>query len=108
MPNRLVLQASLAVKKPLRYSPTGAAVLECTVWHASEVDQGASRRRLSFFTAVKAVGPVAEQLSMQPIGQALVLVGFVAPRAAARSREEAAARPVSGLIFNVTEFETGD
>jgi hypothetical protein len=45
---------------------------------------------------------------MQPIGQMLVLAGFVAPRAAARSREEAAARPVSGLIFNVTEFEIGE
>ncbi len=106
--NHLWLDASLADKKPLRYSPSGAAVFECTVWHASEVKQASSERKLTFFASVKAVGPVAEQLSLQPVGQSLKLAGFVAPKAAARSREEAAARPVTGLIFNVTEFEIGE
>ncbi|MFM1880542.1 MAG: hypothetical protein RLZZ344_776 [Pseudomonadota bacterium] len=107
MVNRLSLAASLADKKPLRYSPSGAAVLECTIWHESQVRQASSERKLSFLAPVKAIGPIAEQLAVQPLGQALKLSGFVAPRAAARSRSEAAARPVAGLIFHVTEFEIG-
>ena len=107
MLNRLSIEASLADKKPLRYSPSGAAVLECTVWHESQVKQASSDRKLSFLAPVKAVGPIAEQLAVQPLGQALRLSGFVAPRASARSQTEAAARPVAGLIFHVTEFDIG-
>lgn len=83
-------------------------MLDFVFWHESMVEQAQGSRQLSFFAQAKAIGAVAERLQHWPVDQRLRLKGFAAPRAAARPRFQAAARPVSGLMFHVTDFTSGE
>lgn len=102
--NRLVLSGQLLIQEPCRSSPTGHPVLECSIWHLSEQLEADSQRQLAFRLAAKAVGAVAQRL-MKCHGQQLRFRGFVAPRRAARSSEDAQSSPAATMIFHITDFE---
>ncbi|MGA0882992.1 MAG: hypothetical protein ACO3QP_09325 [Burkholderiaceae bacterium] len=104
--NGVHLRGQLMHQEPIRTSPTGVSVLECTVWHESQVQEAASARRLAFACPARALGPVAHQLSRESADQWLLIKGFLAPRRAAFSTKEAmTGRFAPGLIFHITEYE---
>jgi primosomal replication protein N len=93
-------------QEQIRTSPTGVPVLECTIWHESQVEESASARKLAFACPARALGAVAQQLSRESSEQWLLIKGFVAPRRAAFSTKEAmTGRFAPGLIFHITEYE---
>ncbi len=104
--NGVSLRGQLVQHEPIRTSPTGVPVLECTIWHEAEVVEAAAARRLAFACPARALGPVAQRLSLESPEQWLLIKGFVAPRRGAFSTKDAMnGRFTPGLIFHITEYE---
>ncbi|MCS6810237.1 MAG: primosomal replication protein N [Tepidimonas sp.] len=82
LPNRLQLQARLAERTPLRYTPAGMAAQDVVLEHESmQVEAGGQRLATLRLKAV-AFGVQAEQLAKLALGSELLCQGFLvsAPR----------------------------
>ena len=81
-------------KSALRFTPAGVAVLEASFEHQGAVVEAASPRTLKFEFSAIALGAVAQALDREPLGQSVMLEGFIAPRTRRSTR----------LVMHVTEY----
>ena len=93
--NRLVLDASLHDREPLRYTPAGIPALSLTLRHASEQPEAEGRRKVECEIAAVAYGSLAESLSRLPADAGLRARGFLARRY----------RTGITLCLHITEYE---
>jgi primosomal replication protein N len=77
--NLLQLSAVVVERKAKRYTPAGLPVVEMLVQHQSAVQEAGLSRTIELFMSVKAIGTIAEQLELVPLGTALRCEGFLAP-----------------------------
>ena len=78
--NRLVLDATLAERGDLRYTPAGLPALECVLRHASIQSEAGGERKVDCELAAVSFGEQALSLARFPIGTALRCKGFLARR----------------------------
>jgi primosomal replication protein N len=78
--NRLVLEATLADRGDLRYTPAGIPALDLTLLHASVQSEAGSERKVECELAAVAFGAEATSLSRVAKGTALRCEGFIARR----------------------------
>ena len=77
--NRLEVQGQVFELSPLRYTPSGVAVLEFLLSHESEVIEAGQPRRLAFTLAVVAMGDLAQMALTTSLGCTVRVQGFLAP-----------------------------
>ncbi len=94
--NRLTLDATLAQRGDLRYTPAGIPALECVLKHASVQPEAGGERKVDCELAAVAFGETAVALSKMPAGSALRCKGFLARRY----------RTGITLALHVNEFES--
>jgi primosomal replication protein N len=78
--NRLQLDATLAQRDPLRYTPAGIPAVDCTLSHASTQPEAGGERRVECEMHAVAFADVAVALSKLRIGSELRCEGFLARR----------------------------
>jgi primosomal replication protein N len=78
--NRLVLDATLAERGDLRYTPAGIPALECVLRHASTQPEAGGERKVECELAAVAFGDPATALAGIANGTALRCKGFLARR----------------------------
>jgi primosomal replication protein N len=78
--NRLTLDATLASRDPLRYTPAGLPALDCTLRHASQQLEAGGARKVECELAALAFGEVAKALADVAPGTILRCEGFLARR----------------------------
>ena len=78
--NRFVLDATLAQRDPLRYTPAGIPAIDCTLHHASMQQEAGGERRVECEIHAVAFAETALALSRMNAGSALRCEGFLARR----------------------------
>jgi primosomal replication protein N len=78
--NRLVLDATLAERGDLRYTPAGVPALECVLRHASVQPEAGGERKVDCELAAVAFGDPARALAQVRPGSVLRCKGFLARR----------------------------
>lgn len=96
MENRVRLGGTLQAREPLRYSPAGIPIVDATIAHRSSQPQAGHEKEVDFEARIVAVDAAAMRLGSLPLGVALRLEGFLAPRR----------RHARSLVLHVTELET--
>ena len=96
--NRVVLDATLAQRSDLRYTPAGVPAIECVLRHASMQPEAGGERRVECDLAAVAFGDPATSLSRVANGTALRCKGFLARRY----------RTGATVALHVNEFELLD
>ena len=76
--NQLVLSATIAEAKPLRYTPAGVPAIDLRLDHESEVEEAGSRRQVKMELRAVAFGTMAETLAKQAVGSGFRFSGFLA------------------------------
>ena len=95
--NQVRIRAQSVAKSALRYTPAGIAVFEAAFVHEGTVSEAGGERKLAFEFSTVALGPIALALEREPLGAALSLAGFIAPRTRRSTR----------LVLHITEYEIG-
>ncbi len=80
MTNRLELDAVLCERDALRYTPAGIPMLTTSVRHQSQQMEAGHAREVEFELQAIFAGVTAERADRLPLGRALHLSGFIAPR----------------------------
>lgn len=106
--NQLVLVGRIHDRKDLRILPNSMPILECTLWHESQVTEANADRSLAFLMPARCLGSVAERMARLQIGASIRAWGFIAPRRQARHESADQARPATSLIFTINEFTLGE
>jgi len=78
--NTLILDATLAQRDPLRYTPAGIPAVDCTLQHTSTQAEAGGERKVECELFAVAFGEVALALSRLRIGSELRCEGFLARR----------------------------
>jgi len=78
--NRLTLDASLAERGDLRYTPAGIPAVDCVLRHASIQPEAGGERKVECELQAVAFGEPALALSKLPPGTELRCKGFLARR----------------------------
>jgi primosomal replication protein N len=78
--NRLTLDATIATRDDLRYTPAGLPALTVTLRHASEQPEAGGRRKVDCEIVAVAFGDTARRLASLPVGSAIRCEGFLARR----------------------------
>jgi primosomal replication protein N len=106
--NQLILVGCIHEQKELRVLPNGMPILECALWHESQVTEASSDRSLAFLMPARSLGSVAERMARLQLGTSIRAWGFIAPRRQARLESADQARPANSLIFTINEFTLGE
>ena len=93
-----MLDATLAQRGDLRYTPAGIPALDCVLMHASVQAEAGGKRKVDCELAAVAFGDPATALAKLPTGTALRCTGFLARRY----------RTGITVALHVAEFETLD
>jgi len=94
--NRLTLDATLAERGDLRYTPAGIPALDCVLRHASVQPEAGGERKVDCELQAIAFGAPALALSKLPTGTELRCKGFLARRY----------RTGQTLALHLNEFES--
>ena len=78
--NRLILDATLAQRDPLRYTPAGIPAVDCTLQHASTQAEAGGERKVECELFAVAFDEVALALARMRVGSELRCEGFLARR----------------------------
>jgi primosomal replication protein N len=92
--NRWVLEAQLAERAAVRYTPAGLPALDVMLKHRSEVSQDGQARRVEFTTRAVAIGAIVQQLQGMALNQPAVFAGFLS-----------ASRNGRGILFHITTID---
>ena len=92
--NQVRLRAAPVAKSALRYTPAGIPVAELSLRHDGAVTEAGIERQLGFEFPAVAIGPVAIALDREPLGRAIDIAGFIAPKGRRSNR----------LIVHITEY----
>lgn len=96
--NHIALTATLVEREVLRYTPAGVAAIEAVFRHEGEVIEAGGVRQLKFELDTITLGSLAQRIQALPLGTAIQLTGFIAPRSH-RTRK---------LRIHITDFESGE
>ena len=91
--NRLVIQASLAERGALRYTPAGLPALDLQLQHESEVSHEGQVRKVALELRALVIGSLVSKVALLPMGSPLSATGFLAP-----------ARNGRGILFHITDL----
>jgi primosomal replication protein N len=94
--NTLNLRAVLSAMQALRYTPGGVAMIDAVLSHSSSQTEAGVARQVEFELGARFADRAAERLSRTPLGSALALQGYLAPRR----------RGSKSLLFHVIDFRT--
>ena len=89
--NRLVLEARLAERGALRFTPAGLPALDLQLQHESDLVHEGQPRRVSMSIKALAIGSVVASVSGLDLGAAATFEGFLAT-----------ARNGKGLLFHIS------
>jgi primosomal replication protein N len=78
--NRLTLDATLAQRGDLRYTPAGIPAIDCTLKHESVQEEAGGQRKVECEVFAVAFADVAQRLSRMPVGGQVRCEGFLARR----------------------------
>jgi primosomal replication protein N len=78
--NRLTVDALLAERGVLRYTPAGIPAIDCSLHHESVQPEAGGERKVECELFAVAFGDVARKLAMMSVGSALRCEGFLARR----------------------------
>ena len=78
--NRLTLDALLAERGDLRYTPAGIPAIDCSLHHQSVQAEAGGERNVDCELSAVAFGDVARKLAALSVGSALRCEGFLARR----------------------------
>ncbi len=78
--NRLTLDATLAQRSDLRFTPAGIPAIDCTLTHESVQAEAGGQRKVECEIAAVAFADVARRIARLPVGSALRCEGFLARR----------------------------
>jgi len=78
--NTLILDATLAQRDPLRYTPAGIPAVDCTLQHTSTQAEAGGERKVECELFAVAFGEAALALSRLAVGSELRCEGFLARR----------------------------
>ncbi|MFT3719547.1 primosomal replication protein N [Pseudorhodoferax sp.] len=92
--NHLLLTASIAELKALRYTPAGLPAQDLVLEHESQVEEAGQSRLVKATLRAVAFGAVAERMRQQAVGSSWRFAGFVANQRAGK-----------GLVLHVQEFQ---
>jgi primosomal replication protein N len=106
--NQLILVGCIYEQKEPRVLPNGMSILECALWHESQVTEANADRSLGFLLPARSLGQVAERMARLQPGTSIRAWGFIAPRRQARLESADQARPATSLIFTINEFTLGE
>lgn len=93
--NAVTLDARLASRNDLRFTPAGVPALDFQLAHESTQTEAAGERRVACELAAIALGPIARTLSAVDVGARLRCRGFLARRY----------RTGTSVALHVNEFE---
>ncbi len=96
--NRLTLDATLADRAPLRYTPAGIPALELTLRHASVQPEAGGERKVECELAAVAFADLAMALAKIGTGTAVRCEGFLARRY----------RTGTSVALHITHFELNE
>ena len=92
--NRLMLQAQLVERGPLRHTPAGVPALDFGLFHESQASEDGQPRQVTLQIKSVAIGRITAAVSSLTLGASAVFAGFLA-----------ASRNGRGLLFHVTAVE---
>jgi primosomal replication protein N len=78
--NRLSIDATLATRDAIRYTPAGLAAIDAVLLHRSEQPEAGGMRRVECEIAAVAFGGIAESIAKLAVGSAVRCEGFLARR----------------------------
>ncbi|MDR3351684.1 MAG: primosomal replication protein N [Zoogloeaceae bacterium] len=78
--NQVLIDGTLAEKRPLRHTPAGIAVAEARLAHGSEQMEAGTPREAHCEIALLAIGDPATWLAAAPVGSLLRIRGFLSAR----------------------------
>lgn len=78
--NRLTLDATLAARDALRYTPAGIPAIDCTLHHASTQAEAGGERQVECELHAVAFAEVAVELARRAVGSEVRCAGFLARR----------------------------
>ena len=78
--NEVTLDARLAARADLRFTPAGVAAIDFELAHESVQAEARGERRVSCELAAVALGPIAKELASVAVGEWLRCRGFLARR----------------------------
>jgi primosomal replication protein N len=78
--NAVTLDARLAARADLRFTPAGIPALDFQLAHESMQTEAGGERRVACDLAAVALGPIAKDLAAVPVGAQLRCHGFLARR----------------------------
>jgi primosomal replication protein N len=90
--NRLVLQAQLVERGPLRYTPAGLPALDLSLMHESQVSEDGQPRKISLELKAVGIGDITAALNKMTLGGYGQFGGFLA-----------GFRNGRGMRFHITE-----
>ena len=93
--NAVTLDARLATRDDLRFTPAGVAALDFQLAHESMQTEANGERRVACELAAVALGPIAKDISSVAVGARLRCRGFLARRY----------RTGTSVALHVNEFE---
>jgi primosomal replication protein N len=94
--NRLLLQARLAERGAVRYTPAGLAALDLSLKHESEVSEDGQARKVSMEMKAVAIGAITQALLPLGLGSEALFGGFIT-----------STRNGRGLLFHLTSVAPG-
>ena len=92
--NRVVLQAQVVERGPMRYTPAGLPALDLSLKHESEVTQDGQPRKVSMEIRARAIGAITQRVLGLEIGSIHGFAGFLGSQRNGR-----------GIVFHVTELD---
>lgn len=92
--NRVMLLVKVVEHGALRHTPAGLPALDLRFAHTSRVQEAGAPRQIAFEIRALALGEMARQAALWPLGQDLEVEGFLGP--AIRG---------SGLKLHLTAFK---
>ena len=92
--NRVVLQAQVVERGPVRYTPAGLPALDSSLRHESQVTEAGQPRKVSLEMRAVAIGAVAERMARLAVGDTAGFAGFLGPT-----------RNGKGVLLHITEID---
>jgi primosomal replication protein N len=92
--NRLQLDAQIVEREPLRYTPAGVPIVNCTLAHRGKTQEAGLARQIEMTLAALAAGEISGRIADLELGEPARFAGFLAPRN----------RNARSLVFHITEL----
>ena len=93
--NRLQLDAQIVEREPLRYTPAGVPIVNCTLAHRGATQEAGLARQIELTLVALAAGEISGRIADLVLGEPARFAGFLAPRN----------RNARSLVFHITELQ---